>query len=782
MAERKPEWQVIVDLLRATDSRELSRISRKLLNYLLRRDVQEASDLLEKFHVAYMSGREEDNRPSARANLRETQSIFDETFAIAEKNLSEDVLSEKLMEWVSEGRTRFLTLAAENQGVSLTEITEKLNRFCKLPQSERVMSEAEDMGIRVSLIRRFMTGSPKFINVSKKFIKIEDISNLLNYAIGPAYGHGKLGGKGAGLFLAKRIIEEAQSKYRVLQNVRVPKTWFLLSDAILDFLHYNALEEVINIKYRRIEEIRTEYKYFEQVFKQSQFSSEILQGFSLALDDLEGKPIIVRSSSLLEDSFGAAFSGKYKSLFIANRGTKHERMEYLMDAVAEVMASTFSPDAIQYRIEHDLLDFQEQMGCLIQEVVGVEIGGRYYAPTIAGVAFTNNEFRWSPRIKRKDGVVRLVTGLGTRAVDRVGNDYPMLISPGQPNLRVNMEPSEIVKYSQKYIDVVDLHDLDFKTLEIKEMLQKFGDEFPGLTKLVDVYENGNLTPPNVMSYDPKKSELVFTFEQLLKRTPFVEQIKILLELLSEKYQSPVDIEFASNGLHLYILQCRPQAQSADRRKIKIPDDVAIEDKIFGANKFVSDGYIPNVGYICYVDPVEYDAIESLEKMGDVGRVVSAINQALPKKSFILMGPGRWGSRGDIKLGVKVTYSDISKTAMLVEIAKSKGGYVPEVSFGTHFFQDLVESDIKYLPVYPDENKSVFNEEFLQSTHNCLLDVVPWAEGFTSIVKLINVERVTEGKSLFVVMDGDSNKALAYLAAKTDEQPEEHWREHENISL
>ncbi len=118
------------------------------------------------------------------------------------------------------------------------------------------------------------------------------------------------------------------------------------------------------------------------------------------ISDFKDNPIIVRSSSLLEDNFGYAFSGKYKSLFVPNLGTEEERLHALMDAIAEVYASTFSPDPIEYRRERGLLDFNEEMGILIQEVVGTRVGP-YFLPTYAGVAFSRNEFRWSPRIQQR---------------------------------------------------------------------------------------------------------------------------------------------------------------------------------------------------------------------------------------------------------------------------------------------------------------------------------------------------------------------------------------------
>ena len=93
-----------------------------------------------------------------------------------------------------------------------------------------------------------------------------------------------------------------------------------------------------------------------------------------------------------------------------------------------------------------MLDVHEEMGILIQEVVGQTVG-KYFMPACSGVAFSHNEFRWSPRIKREDGLLRLVPGLGTRAVDRVADDYPVLVAPGQPNLRANVTVEEVLRYS-----------------------------------------------------------------------------------------------------------------------------------------------------------------------------------------------------------------------------------------------------------------------------------------------------------------------------------------------
>jgi hypothetical protein len=151
-------------------------------------------------------------------------------------------------------------------------------------------------------------------------------------------------------------------------------------------------------------------------------------------------------------------------------------------------------------------------------------------------------------------------------------------------------------------------------------------------------------------------------------------------------------------------------------------------------------------------------------MLEVGRLVGELNQRLPERKFILMGPGRWGSRGDIKLGVKVGYSDINNTSMMIEIARRKLDYTPDLSFGTHFFQDLVEANIKYLPLYPDEPGNHFLEEFFRNAPNCLKRFAGKNVPATidNVLRIIHIPAIADGATMSIIMDGDQNKAMGYL--------------------
>ena len=243
---------------------------------------------------------------------------------------------------------------------------------------------------------------------------------------------------------------------------------------------------------------------------------------------------------------------------------------------------------------------------------------------------------------------------------------------------------------------------------------------------------------------------------------FVKQVSAILSELQDKYGNPVDIEFAHDGENFYLLQCRTQSYVGDSKPAEIPEDIPDEKIIFNANRFISNGIVPNITNIVYVDPQKYSELTSQDELLAVGKAIGKLNSILPKRQFILMGPGRWGSRGDIKLGVSITYSDINNTYMLIEIARKKKDYVPDLSFGTHFFQDLVEGNIRYLPLYPDDEGIIFNEDFLTKSNNILPDVLPEVKELSDVIKIINVPASSGGEVLTVLMNADMEMAVAIL--------------------
>ncbi|OGU38364.1 MAG: hypothetical protein A2X61_14880 [Ignavibacteria bacterium GWB2_35_12] len=762
----RAEWEVVVDVLRRTDRQMYMVVARKLLNHLFVKRIKGGKELFGR--LGKEDGRGEVNMPTRRSLSDNLFAHGDLIFRVGRERLGDGEMMGMVEKWIREEKSHYLEKALVQQNSPIGEVTEGVRRYY-YSIGEGVDTTEGDIeeetspvkkGIRVALIRRFLTEQLEFINTAKNYCRIRDFYDLLQRLIFPAESHGKVGGKSAGLFLAYKVIERSSEEKTLLGNVKVPKTWYITSDGIMSFIYYNNLEEVIEEKYKDIDEIREEYPHMIQAFKNSEFPPELKNGLSRALDDLWENPIIVRSSSLLEDRMGSSFAGKYKSLFLANQGTKEDRLDALMDAIAEVFASTFGPDPIGYRIERGLLDFNEEMGIMIQEVVGKRIG-KYFFPAFAGAAFSNNEFRWSPRIKRDDGLIRMVAGLGTRAVDRVSSEYPILIVPGQPDLKVNLSFDEMVRYSPRNIDVLNLETNSFETKLISELLGEIGDEFPMLNEVFSIREEMHLRKPVGLGIDTKKHDVVVTFDNMVTNTEYLKQVHGLLKVLRKKLGTPVDIEFACDGDNLYLLQCRPQSSSSDSVSAVIPRDIPEERILFTANKYVSNGIVPDINYIVYVDPVNYTNHE-LHNLKAIGRFIGKINQLLPKKRFVLMGPGRWGSRDDIRLGVNVTYSDINNTAVLIEIAKQKGNYTPDLSFGTHFFQDLVETSIRYLPLYPDDKDIVFNENFFRNSENILSRILPEASYLSDTIKIINIPETTNGMVMRLLMNADDEEAVSIL--------------------
>ena len=378
------------------------------------------------------------------------------------------------------------------------------------------------------------------------------------------------------------------------------------------------------------------------------------------------------------------------------------RLAALEDAIAEVYASLFHPDPIEYRRERGLIDFQEQMGVLIQEVVGREAGGMLF-PVFAGVAFSRCEMRWSPRIRHTDGMARLVLGLGTRAVDRTVTDYPVLVALEQPTLRSVQRPDEVYRYSQHDVDVIDLQESQFESQPLAGFMKRVGRAIPNMNRIFSIFPRRP---------DPADGRSPGTARSRRSGGDLRRSAEIGPSRASSRPCSTSSRRGSANrsmsSLHTTAMPsiCSSAGLSAAARmaqRVEVPTMSATSGRSSRPTGTSRWARRRTSSTWCWSIRATTRVLEKREEMLRVARAVGAVNKALPQRRFLMMGPGRWGSRGDIKLGVPVTYADICHTSILVEIARKKGSYLPDVSFGTHFFNDLVESGINYLPLYPDDS-------------------------------------------------------------------------------
>jgi hypothetical protein len=283
--------------------------------------------------------------------------------------------------------------------------------------------------IIVVLIKSMVSDQLAFVRIARNFFTIADLKEIKQRKI----GRGKIGGKAAGMYLAYKILArtEPEDETDLTPYISIPETYFLGSDVYYDFKEVNRLEYTVSQKYRSRDEIEQEYPRIKETYLKGHLPEEAVELLRKLLAEVGPSPIIVRSSSLLEDNFGSAFAGKYDSYFLPNQGTPAENLAELIRAIVLVYASVLNPDALFYRQQQGLEDYDERMAILVQKVEG-QTHGQYFFPFIAGVGFSRNPFLWNKKLRPEEGFLRIVCGLGTRAVDRVDRDYPRMIGLSHP--------------------------------------------------------------------------------------------------------------------------------------------------------------------------------------------------------------------------------------------------------------------------------------------------------------------------------------------------------------
>lgn len=635
-------------------------------------------------------------------------------------------------------------------------------RLESLPPGEQVAIKHHLREIKVVLIKAMISDHLLFAQLARDIFTIKDLKLIREHRI----GRGKIGGKAAGMLLAWKLLQQSGQECGIDPAlITIPESYYVGADVFYEVHELNNFYRFMNQKYRSRAEIVADFPMIFDNYTRAKLPEYVISQLRDLLKQVGKTPLIFRSSSLLEDSFDTSFAGKYDSFFLPNQGTLEDNLQAAKQAILRIYASVLSPDALIYREQMNLTDFDERMAILIQKVEG-RTYGRYYFPTLAGVGFSRNPFRWNQRISREDGLLRLVAGLGTRAVDRVANDYPRMIALSNPELRPETHAAEIKQYSQRLIDVIDLEANEFKTLPITEVLDA---DFPAL-RLISVRDRGDYLEPFAMRptrTDP--AELVFTFDQLLHRTSFPAVMRNILACLQRRYRRPVDIEYAVEitqtwpqvEYNLVLLQCRPLSEHDVDSIHSVPADVPDEDKIFSAQRLVPEGVVERIRYIGFVKPA-YNAIAEPHVRLEIGRAIGRLNDRLRGEQFVLMGPGRWGS-SNIHLGIKVGYGDIYNCRALIEVAvTSQSDGAPEMAYGTHFFQDLVEARIFPLALFPTEPGNLFRWDFFESAPNHLASILPDDAGLADYITVIDVAEVSGGRLLELVMDADEDEALAYL--------------------
>lgn len=512
------------------------------------------------------------------------------------------------------------------------------------------------------------------------------------------YGSGTIGGKGRSLLFALRKLRDSGDPQ--LMETKVPESIYfgisLFHDFLLGVPNFETL--LANDDPDRL----------EQAFLSAPVPPLITKALGKFLKEMTD-PVVVRSSSRLEDSLKHSFAGKYLSTFLSNSESSLEyRVAKVEREIKKIYARTYFPQAQSYRAKHNLGD--DDMGIIVIRMSG-RWHGEFYYPTVGGVAYSRNFRRWNTRVKQEDGVLRIVFGLGTMSTKR---GYARTISLTNPNLRPEgHNPDKVAFHAQELFHVIDRSNPDDLTqLDIKEKWHHLLQNHPDFAAYAQVYHNDGVSGYfTSLTYDMRSlepnSKVCLTFEDFPKKYPaFFTRMKKTLSLLEDAMGVPADLEFAYNPSddRLCLIQARPFWCSTCSES-SMPD-LDGQRVILQANRMVTPGAVKNVQNIVYVD---HDMYYANPDFYGVARVVGEINKELGEP-YIFVSPGRVGSSNP-ELGVPVQYNELTNCVCIVELGIPRLHFMPELSYGTHFFADLEVDNVLYMPVFSGEKNNIIDEEW-----------------------------------------------------------------------
>jgi hypothetical protein len=615
------------------------------------------------------------------------------------------------------------------------------------------VQEKQDM---VETLSRVMIGREKrMLSLVKEYFTLEDLVEIKKRLIGTGF----IGGKSVGMLLARNILRKDPA-FNWDAELELHDSFYIGSDIFYSYIVQNGW-------WKPLMEQKTDEGYFK-IAKELKnkmlhgvFPDEVKEQFQLMLEYFGQAPIIVRSSSLLEDAFGNAFAGKYESYFCVNQGTPEERYRNFEEAVCKIFASTMNEDALTYRLQRGMAQQDEQMALLVQRVSGSHRDA-YFFPDLAGVGLSYNTFVWQKGMDPKAGMLRIVFGLGTRAVNRVENDYPRIVALDAPLTKPYSKPADIKRFSQNEVDLLNLQENLFQTLPASDLL-----DYDIESHLDMIATRDTAAAEYLRSLGKKEKDAwILTFDELLESTPFAKTMANMLKKLEQVYRYPVDIEFtvnfnAKDEPKINLLQCRPFQTKGHYSRVELPEKI-VKSKILLKQEanFMGGSIYQTISRIIYIDPKGYAAL-SLSEKHEVARLTGKLNKQIGKRDkmpTILLGPGRWGTTTPA-MGVPVTFSEINNITAIGEIAYNDGSLIPDLSFGTHFFQDMVEMDIFYMAIYPEKKDVIFNTAWMKKQPNILPDLMPDDARFAKVVNVYDVRAM----DLRLLSDIVTQKMICFLA-------------------
>ncbi len=611
---------------------------------------------------------------------------------------------------IAGGESRIITSSAETYSIFdiFTQTGEKRDcwdsMFDSVRPGQEEPTDPDGVALKENILRCLLGNEPKRLELCRKYFTVHDLMDIKKREIGT----GCIGGKTVGMLLARNILRDTRPELYA-RRIEDHDSYYIGADVFYTYAVQNNIWDLRTKMINPEDYIRIAPE-LRKLLLEGVFMPSIKEQFLSMLEYFGQSPIIVRSSSLLEDGIGNAFAGKYESVFCPNQGTLEERYMDFERAVRQVYASTVSPDAYRYRVERHLLDRDEQMALLVMRVSG-DIHGDYYYPHIAGVGHSKNLYANDSLGRENKGMLRLVFGMGTRAVDREADDYARFIRLDKPLAPPMVEARDAYRFSQHHVDVINLKTNRFDCIDTAMIDKKTLNTDPGLFMEADSY-TANYYREIGLRDEPVPD--IMSFYRLLRRTDFTAVMTEIMETLEEQYNYPVDIEYACNFTRdgeykVNLLQCRTiQTQGLGQAGMmpKVRDFLfRIRGNFMGGNACVP------IRYAVFVQVEDYLSLPENRKYL-VARKIGELNQLITDKGAVLLGPGRWGTTTP-SLGVPVTFAEISRYTCMCELAYQSHGLRPELSYGSHFFQDLVETGIHYAAIYQGESGCSFRGDLFE---------------------------------------------------------------------
>ncbi len=552
-------------------------------------------------------------------------------------------------------------------------------------------------------------------------------------------GDGPMGGKGRGLAFLNHVLQK-NDLYDRWENIRilVPRTMVLTTDWFDRFIHENGLQYVINADLTD-EEILSEF---------------VAAALPLELRDalrhfirVTQRPLAVRSSSKLEDSYYQPFAGVYSTYMIPHTENEDQQLRLLSKAVKSVYASVYFAASRGYITSTGNVLSEEKMAIVLQEVCG-EQEGNYYFPVISGVARSVN-FYPVGKEKPEDGIVKVAYGLGKVVVD---GEQVLRFSPKYPKNVLQTSTVDLaMRETQQSMLALSLSPEKFKTsiddaINLERIPIHDCGQFESLKMIASTYDRENMRI--VDSCYPDGPRIVTFAPQLKFKTfPLAEIVEQLLIMAQQEIKCPVEIEFAVNLEHepqiFHVLQIRPI--SADSLNAKVEWSQIDESGAFlRSGSALGVGQIEEVSDIIYLRRDTFDILRTREMADTIRQWNNRLRQE--GKQYLLIGFGRWGSQIPT-LGVPVQWSDISEAKAVVECGLEN--FRIEPSQGSHFFQNMTSFNVGYMNIDPWARPE---DQYDAS----VLDALPAVEE-TELVRHVRLD-----KPLEMYIDGFANKAMVKI--------------------